>query len=673
MQTDVSGRVRNVSLAASKPLLPLYEAIVNSIQAIEDAAEKQGRIEITVVRSGDHLYAEQDKSLGDVVGFEVQDDGIGFTNENYHAFETSDTTYKAARGGRGIGRFVWLKAFDRVHVESHYLTGKKRECRRFDFVAEGDGIQNPSCSPSEEPANRTIVALAGFKDPYRTECPKKLDTIGAYIIEHCLEYLIREDCPEIWLSDKSGGESIPLKSMFEKEMVANSKSQQFGVGTEQFDIIHVRLYSAHAREHLVHYCAHDRVVKSERLAGKVPNLARRLCDDNGKEFTYAAYVEAVLLDSRVNSERTDFSIPEDNGELIANDVTWVKIREAVAEQCGQYLAPYTEAIRRKKTERIDRFVAVEAPMYRPIMKHIARKVDMIDPEIGDDDLDLRLYEAYHELQVELKAEGKQLLDDDNEGADEFDDYRAKLEEYFSKATDANKADLARYVCHRRAILEFLHKQLSRRPDGKYPLEDRVHGIIFPMRKTSDEVLLEEHNLWLLDEKLAYHAFLASDKQLRTLAPLNNESQKEPDIIVFDKACAFVAATDPPFPAVVIIEFKRPMRDDYSDDKNPFSQVFQYITDIRGGTARTPDGRDVPVPDGVPFYCYIVCDPSATLDTQAANCNLDKTPDGQGYFGYMKKYNAYIEVLSYTKVVTDAKQRNAVLFNKLGLPSRIGGT
>jgi hypothetical protein len=44
MKTDVAGRVKNTSLAASRPLLPLYEAVVNSVQAIEDAHEKNGRI-----------------------------------------------------------------------------------------------------------------------------------------------------------------------------------------------------------------------------------------------------------------------------------------------------------------------------------------------------------------------------------------------------------------------------------------------------------------------------------------------------------------------------------------------------------------------------------------------------------------------------------------------------
>jgi len=42
-----------------------------------------------------------------------------------------------------------------------------------------------------------------------------------------------------------------------------------------------------------------------------------------------------------------------------------------------------------------------------------------------------------------------------------------------------------------------------------------------------------------------------------------------------------------------------------------------------------------------------------------------------FFGFKKQYNTYFEVISYSKMLTDAKKRNAVLFNKLGLPSRIG--
>ncbi len=92
-------------------------------------------------------------------------------------------------------------------------------------------------------------------------------------------------------------------------------------------------------------------------------------------------------------------------------------------------------------------------------------------------------------------------------------------------------------------------------------------------------------------------------------------------------------------------------------------------DIREGKARTSNGRNVPVSKGIPFYCYLICDIVPHLEQQAHDFELDKTPDGQGFFGFKKHYNAYFEVISYSKMVSDAKKRNAVLFNRLGLPSR----
>jgi hypothetical protein len=67
----------------------------------------------------------------------------------------------------------------------------------------------------------------------------------------------------------------------------------------------------------------------------------------------------------------------------------------------------------------------------------------------------------------------------------------------------------------------------------------------------------------------------------------------------------------------------------------------------------------------------VCDIGSHLEQLAYDFELMKTPDGQGFFGFKKQYKAYFEVISYSKMVTDAKKRNVVLFNKLGLPSRIG--
>ena len=41
-----------------------------------------------------------------------------------------------------------------------------------------------------------------------------------------------------------------------------------------------------------------------------------------------------------------------------------------------------------------------------------------------------------------------------------------------------------------------------------------------------------------------------------------------------------------------------------------------------------------------------------------------TQDKEGYFGYVPSYGAYVEVISYDKLLKDARQRNQVLFDKL---------
>ena len=42
--------------------------------------------------------------------------------------------------------------------------------------------------------------------------------------------------------------------------------------------------------------------------------------------------------------------------------------------------------------------------------------------------------------------------------------------------------------------------------------------------------------------------------------------------------------------------------------------------------------------------------------------------GMGYFGFHKKFKAYIEVISFDRLVNMANERNKAFFDKLGLPS-----
>lgn len=666
MKIDVGGRVRNTALPSSKPLLPLYEAIVNSIQSIEETGCTDGAIDIIVKRDG-HSFDFGDVELRSVVGFEVIDNGAGFDDRNYAAFETADTTNKAQKGGKGNGRFMWLVAFERVDIDSHYDIDGKLLRRTFTFAPTPDGVLEAFVGEPTSDRRLTSVRLDGYREKYQQQCPKKLDTIAAHIVEHCLEYFVRPDCPQITLSDNHSGEHVDLNARFELEIAEKSSPTSITVAGQAFEVLHLRLYTSHVQDHLMHYCAHNRVVRSDRLSGKIPNLSRRLQDDAGRDFTYAAYVEGAALDGSVNSERTDFDIVDDEG-VFDEPITWSALRKGLYECSSEYLKPYTETIREKRRQRIEDFVSREGPMYRSIMKYIAPKLETLDPDIGDDELDIDLYRAYHDLQVDVRKEGDLLMRDQRGGFVDWVQFQEKVQAYFEKLSDINSSNLARYVCHRRAVLDFLSCQLGRGEAGRYNLEANIHQIIFPMRKTSDEINFGDHNLWILDERMAFHDFLASDKPIRSLPQIQSESDKEPDLVIFDKALALTSG-EPPYSAITIVEFKRPMRNSYDSTENPFRQVCKYIDDIRAGKARTEQGRDIPVVGHIPITCYFVCDITGKLKEEARVYGLQATPDGQGYYGYLREWDAYFEVMSFSKVLTDAKKRNQAFFAQLGLPIR----
>jgi len=671
MKIDVEGKVSNTTLAASKPLLPLYEAIVNSIQAIEDADVSDGRITIDVRRERQQVIEGEDPSIRSVSGFDITDNGVGFNDENFTSFNTSDTKFKAKRGGKGVGRFVWLVAFREVEVESIYQAGKGFRKRTFQFIPTGEGVKDEVDEPTDSSTPRTTVRLIGLREKYAAHCPKRPETIAGHIAEHCLEFFIRGNCPQIELNDEATDTAgLSLNRSFEKDMIEKSETTQIKVKDTDFYVTHIRLYASHDKEHQTHFCANERVVQSRKLTGRLPNLTARLKDDTGKQFIYAAYVDSKVLDTTVSAERTTFAIDDEATEVVSEDIGWSDITQAMDEQSKKFLAPYTDPIREEKRKYIDAFVANQAPMYRSILPYIEDRIDQIAPNPDDDTLDLELYRAYHALEVTTKEEGASLLKIEAEAAESLDDFEARLEAYFTKVTDLKAADLARYVCQRKAVLDFLQKLLTKRDDGKYHLESQVHNVIFPMGRTSNDVTLHGHNLWLIDERLAYHAFLASDKQLRTLPVFDGDSQKEPDIIAYDKTCAFSPSTETPYRAITLVEFKRPMRDDYSEDENPFTQLCDYMDLLRENNALAPDGRPVRVTENTPFYCYVVCDLRPRLHKWASRFDLRKTPDELGYFGYNRQYNAYFEVISYDKLIEDAKQRNAIFFNTLGLPTRV---
>jgi len=191
----------------------------------------------------------------------------------------------------------------------------------------------------------------------------------------------------------------------------------------------------------------------------------------------------------------------------------------------------------------------------------------------------------------------------------------------------------------------------------------VHDIIFPRGGNSESTPLDEHNLWIIDERLNFASYLSSDN------PLGGGSQLEPDLLIFNNRVLF-RGKDIESNPFTIIEFKRPgrkdlIKDDFRD--NPVDQVINYVRDIRKGKCKTPEGRPIRVTQDTPAYGYVICDLTPSFEEWLLEArSFTPMPDQLGWFNWENGIKLYIEVLSWEKVLQDAEIRNSMFFERLGI-------
>lgn len=677
LTTSLAGRVRNTSLPKSHALLPLLEAIVNSIQAIDARPPDSGgdgRIDVRVHRDA---QAELDfgpagpgrAPMKPIVGFTVKDNGMGFTPANISSFETLDSDHKSDLGCRGVGRLLWLKAFDRVSVRSAYQEedGKLRG-RQFKFSieheVEHDGDADGFTHPGAE------LNLDGFKKSFQQYAPKGVDAIAREIFEHCIWYFLRPGgAPVVVVADDD--EAVSLADLMDEFVDSAMSSSTIEVKGQRFDMLNLRLKpSARTSVPRIHWCAASRVVIEENLSGKVPGLHGRLKAGESGEFVYACYLTSDFLDERVRSDRTAFDIADHfDGELLIDDLALEDIRVAVFNEIGKILKEPLDSARTQGKQRVHDFVSTRAPRYRPVLAKIEERGITVDPSVKDQDLELQLHGHLQKIEAETLAQGLQIFAEaDSEPAE---DYAERLAAYLNTVSEINQTDLAAYVSRRRTVLDLLARLIRADKDGKYSREDAIHSLIVPMRTESNDVATDGSNLWIIDERLAFHDFLASDKTLKSMPITGDESTKEPDILatrLIDMPVLAAEGDRLPLPSIVVVEIKRPMRKDATEDKNPIQQCLDYVKRIRAGGVLTATGRPIPPTHEPPAFCYIIADLTDKMIERCDISNLRRTHDGLGYFGFNDNAKAYIEVMTFDGLVNAATERNRAFFDKLGLPS-----
>lgn len=662
LRVNFQGLLKEVSLPEYKSLWPVFEAIVNSIQSISDAENNiEGKIEIRAIKNQINIKGFQNASYDD---FEIIDNGTGFNEKNYNSFLEAYTSLKISKGCKGLGRFLWLKAFSKAEIESVYYENDICYKRQFEFSEDKFIFPEDNTKPIDKIEPYTKIKLIGYKNKYKKNCSASIEPIAKKIIEHCMMYFISKKCPRIDIFDEKN--RININEYFEKNIQDSLHRDDFTIKDQRFSIYHLQMRE-NATKHELHLCASDREVESIDLSKKISNLNKKLTDDTG-DYYYVGYVTGRYLDESVNSNRTAFYIEKEHTNT--NPITKEDVYKDSINFIELYLGTDLEEIKKKKKEQIQNYVNYKKPQYKFLINAKPQIYDEIPNGLKEEDLDLELYRQTQKWEKELKEIGQKIEEESKNIINSIDDYDNVFEKYCSGVSDLSKASLSEYVIRRKTILDLFEKALEWEDDKKYKKEEIIHSLICPMRHSSDDIPFDEMNLWIIDEKLSYHNYLASDKLLRSIPIIKSDSNDRIDIAVFDKALSYSSEKDH-FNSISIIELKRPGRDNYSSkgkDNDPVEQVLRYVKQIREGKAKLANGRYFGDVDRTPFYCYIIADLTDSLIEIAETVGYTKSPDGEGYYGYNQNRNAYVEIISYTKLLQDAKKSNQVLFEKLFAPN-----
>lgn len=645
--SDPIGRINNLSLAPStkNTLQPMFEALMNSIHAIEEKFGKnslsKGRIDIEVTENKEHGYT----------GFTITDNGIGLNEENMTSFRKSDSMKKVKFGGKGVGRLLWLKVADKVEIKSKFVVSKSIEDISFDFVADPKNpIANHNAAVSSGESG-TIVKLSPLKTAYSQHIPAKLDTIAVRTVAHFINYFVNIDCPLITLFDSR--RSIVLFDKFTDEVVRD----------KTFEIPHnvdgqCQLLSLNCFMVPKNYSDDEKGVNGLFFGANGRAVTRFDMDGviglkaiDGK-YALFGYLEGDILNESVNDTRTEFSLDEGVLEELKRDCI-AKILDFLKVEIDRVKTKQIETIITVRNEHLRFFNIAKDP------KEIAEKLSLNTQKEEDIFVELsrrslRQYKRKRKAFAESKA--KNLSDVD-----------AKAKEYVAELQDESLSSLAEYIYKRKLILDIFEEKagFSNIEEETSHYEKVVHELICPLGSSSEDLSYDDHNLWIVDDRLAFYSYFNSDKQFKSQA--ETVDKRRPDITLFDLGMGFEKGSS--MEPITIVEFKRPRRDDYTMSDNPFLQVQDYVDVLKeAGAATKFNGNHLrTIEKDTPFMCKIVADDTPSLRKVMDRLGgFHKKAGSKSYYKWDSGYKIFIELSSYSDLIEGAKARHTAFFDKLGI-------
>lgn len=670
IKTDINGIINELNMSTEDVLYPFFETVVNSIQAIQERFGdiSKGKIMVEVERdtAQQDLFDKYDNYP--IKTIKITDNGIGFTSDNYQSFEYAHSTKKVKIGGKGIGRFAILSIFNTIHIDSIFQEKGNNNRVKFSLTRQ-EGLSEPKYENTSNDL-RTIVILDNLNPKFKKESAKySHEKISDSILSHCLLYYLDKSVPQIEVVENNM--IINLSHQFDpKEFVRHTVSDVI----KEKNFIWFFVKDEKARYHELCLCGHNRRVKSKRVDKIYPVFSSPIIEE-GQMYFFKIYVVSRYLDSKVNMARNEFNFPkvknddnkdENNGELdlkmteliVEGDID-SKTKEVVANLFPELVAERINIVR----SRVNSFLSGDDGLEYRHLEMTDDFYSSLPDDIGDKELDDKLHDYQFKKSKEARKKRDKLFKRDYSTKE---DYKSLLKEVVDSATKEGFNRLAQYISHRKTIITLLEKYLNWSDENNnYEEEEVLHNLIYTMGGNQDTIPYDMHNLWLLDDRLTFHRFIYSDKQIKSHIPAEGAtSKKETDIAIYDTTFYYGEKNDySEINSVVIFELKRPDRTIAYEEFS--KQMREQILGIQEGKLKDYNKANVFTGESTPIYYYYVVDAN-TYSMLKKNSRLEgykETP----YKSLMRMVDSiYIEILTYQTILINAKRRNKVFFKKLGI-------
>lgn len=537
---DISNRVSQYDV--------IYEAIINSIHANANNV-------VCTLHSYDNptLDSELKTTIRKVDNILITDNGDGFNDDNYISFCKYRSGYKKEMGGKGVGRFTFLKVYKIVKFKSDLFNNQETRSFTFDIDFDTDNLEKVN---EKIERNYTEISLSSLTSQYWNN-ERHIDRRIKLNLEEIRERVLLKLIPTLFFYKKKEV-NIEIKFIDKKTeatiIIAPSDIPNFSEkpcnvrdknGMDYRFILHHQIVKNDGKLH-AYYCANNRTV----------------CDFADKDFKislpygYSGFllVEADYLDSRANNDRNDFDIFPVKTDMFST-ISWEMINTTLKTEISEIIK---EGI--PETKKVNKTKLKDIQEERPYLVNF----------IAEEDIEMAGF-----------LDKKQLID---KAKKRFDIAKEKVlihsgktkytEQDLQEAIQLTQNELVSYIFDRVQVIERLKTMI----DDSEKVESIIHNLFMEQYTDDEYFCVNKNNLWLLDDRYTSYSYAASDKRIKDiLLKLNSYTGDEEN--VYDKPDLSLFFSHSPENKKglksVLIELK-PFDKNLKSDKKKFAGIQQLL-------------------------------------------------------------------------------------------------